>query len=121
MRPKIKKESSVESVIQYVFDITDEFIKNTEEHCLAGLKRFVNDRRKLIALIDDRKEPGIGRIRSSQLMQKLWEQDNALAKISSEVKNELAKSISLLKRSTVLMRNFNPHNEKRSKFFDRKS
>lgn len=121
MSLKTKKDYSAESVIQYVFDITDEFIRGTEEHCLAGLKRLVAERRKLIALIDDKKDLDIGRMRSSQFLQRLRDQDNDLALISSEVKTELAKSISVFKRSTALMRNFNPRNEKRSKFFDRKS
>ncbi len=117
---KMKGDMDTQQICQRVIEITDEFFSDESKHNLEGIKKLVDKRRKLIALIDDAKAHRIPSEITARMVGDIHRQDEALQEFIAIMKDDFRRKIDFISRSRNLFKRFIPMSQKQAKF-DRKS
>jgi len=112
---------SSEAVFRQVIESTDSFLQEASRHHLEGLKELMAQRRRFIAMLDDKSPLKLSKLRRGRLLSEIKRQAAELDKVGQKIKREMEKAIVVLRNSAAVCKKMNSRLPQRSRFIDRKS
>jgi hypothetical protein len=121
----MKFQPSIQDICLQVIEITDRFLKESEQHNISGIVDLVANRKKLLL---DLKRTNANKnhfkrfpVEIREFVHRIREQDKILEKMVEKLKQEIISNIGNIKRNRSAIRRYRCKREKPSRFIDKKS